>query len=212
MVYKLSRDGDSCPACGEGHLSSVEDSRLVEYKGVTESVAMHYSVCDLCESELTGHAESQANNRAINAFHKRVDSLLSGLEVRDHRKTYGISQALASELFGGGQVGFSRYEKDEVKQSLAMDNLIRLCFANPYNIILLAQMRDIELPEQLEKKIQDDYYRHISDIASDVQKCLDKELSKLVSSKEYECANDEYEDFGNGYGRELITIVNWKSA
>lgn len=120
-----------CPVCGEGHLHESIDKNSVEYKGRTAVLDMRYSVCDVCGSEQSASAQLRANKRAMVAFKKQVDGLLSGKEVRALREHLGINQALAAKIFGGGPVAFSKYESDDVTQSEAMDKLLRLALALP---------------------------------------------------------------------------------
>ena len=115
-----------CPICGEGH-STVQLAQVEqEYKGQLCEVAMHLRVCDHCTSEFVGAAESKLNKRAMMAFRKRVDNLLPGNQITELRAQLGITQAQAARLFGGGPVAFSKYENDDVAQSEAMDNLLRV--------------------------------------------------------------------------------------
>ncbi|HHI93159.1 MAG TPA: type II toxin-antitoxin system MqsA family antitoxin [Gammaproteobacteria bacterium] len=120
-----------CPICGEGHLQPRIGRSPVEYKGQTSEVEFHSSVCDACESEQLDAAQLRANKRAMVAFKKQVDGLLSGAEVRALREKLGLSQADAAKVFGGGPVAFSKYESDDVAQSEAMDKLLRLAAEIP---------------------------------------------------------------------------------
>lgn len=49
----LNRTGEVCPACGEGTLQSVVD--------FSYGIPFMYSVCNYCESELTGQEEGEFN-------------------------------------------------------------------------------------------------------------------------------------------------------
>ena len=60
------------------------------------------------------------------AFKKQVQGLLTGSQVRELRKRWGLSQDEAAKVFGGGPVAFSKYEADDVMQSDAMDKLLRM--------------------------------------------------------------------------------------
>lgn len=120
-----------CPICGEGQLSQETEWVTVEHRGVSGQIQSLYSVCDHCGSEQAGAAELRANKRAMIAFKKRVDGLLTGEEVRALRERLGLSQTQAAKVFGGGPVAFSKYESDDVAQSEAMDKLLRLTDAMP---------------------------------------------------------------------------------
>jgi HTH-type transcriptional regulator / antitoxin MqsA len=136
-----------CPACGEGHLSVHTEWRTVEHAGQQGQVALRMSICNACGSELATADDALANKRVMVAFEKQAEGLLSGKAVRQWRKHYGLTQQQAALLLGGGKIGFSRYENDDISQSTAMDSLLRLCQVDPYNLIKLAHIRQLELPK-----------------------------------------------------------------
>lgn len=115
-----------CLVCGEGHVTNHADQVETEYKGAKGLVAMHYKCCDSCGSDFASADESRLNKRAVLAFRKSVDGLLSGAEICALRSRYGINQKQAARLFGGGPVAFSKYENDDVAHSESMDKLLRL--------------------------------------------------------------------------------------
>lgn len=119
-------DKELCPICGEGHVTDHVDQVENEYKGAKSLLPMHYQVCDTCHSDFAGSEEGKLNRRAIMAFRKSVDGLLTGDEVHALRKQYRLTQDQAARLFGGGPVAFSKYENDDVLQSESMDSLLRL--------------------------------------------------------------------------------------
>ena len=115
-----------CPVCGEGHVTNHADQVETEYKGKKGLVPMHYKCCDVCGSDFASADEIRLNKRAVLAFRKSVDGLLSGAEICSLRNRYGINQKQAARLFGGGPVAFSKYENDDVAHSESMDKLLRL--------------------------------------------------------------------------------------
>ena len=117
---------EPCPLCGEGHVTEQVQEVETEYKGHTAMLPLHYKLCDHCLSDFAGAAESKRNKRAVLAFRKQVDGLLSGTEITALRKQYDLTQVQAARLFGGGPVAFSKYENDDIAQSEAMDTLLRL--------------------------------------------------------------------------------------
>jgi len=119
-------DKTRCPICGAGHVTDHVEQVEAEYKGHKGQVASHYQLCDACGSDFAGAAEMRANKRAVMAFRKQVDGLLSGAEIAALRERYKINQKQAARLFGGGPVAFSKYENDDVAHSEAMDKLLRL--------------------------------------------------------------------------------------
>ena len=122
----------TCPICGHGELTVVTYDDQVQHGGEQLPVrGLEISACPACGSETTTPAQNRRNiARAVDA-RRTADGLLSGAEIRRVREVLGITQADASALFGGGQNGFSKYERGEVTQSLAMDRLLRLVAAQP---------------------------------------------------------------------------------
>ena len=119
-------DKTRCPICGAGHVTDHVEQAEAEYKGHKVQVPSHYQLCDACGSDFAGAAEMRANKRAMMAFRKQVDGLLSGAEIAALRERYKLNQKQAARLFGGGPVAFSKYENDDVAHSEAMDKLLRL--------------------------------------------------------------------------------------
>lgn len=196
MNAELIRNGELCPACGEGRLASRVEQESVEYSGRLGEVPLHYSVCDHCGSELVGEAESLANKRAMIAFRKSVDRLLTGEQVRAFRNRFAMTQDFAAAIFGGGKVAFSRYEKDDITQSTAMDRLIRLCIRRPSNITALATELGIELPPDVKNAVARD-----PSTAQDYVSTAVRELKALSELKEARIpkssANDQqFERYG----------------
>lgn len=143
-----------CPVCGEGGLLSRHGAQSIEYKGHTGSVPTMWHECDACGSEVAEPSDALANKRAVTAFRKDVDGLLTGEQIRAFRKRFYLSQEVAAALFGGGKVAFSRYEADDVAQSEAMDTLIRVCRELPACITKIAAMKGVELVEQVLAAVQ----------------------------------------------------------
>ena len=115
-----------CAVCEAEALVPKIEMDDVHYKGKTDSIELHFSECTECGSELTDSAQARRNKRAMMAFKKNVDSILSGSEIRELRARRGLTQRQAAALFGGGPVAFSKYETDDVMQSEAMDKLLQV--------------------------------------------------------------------------------------
>ena len=122
----MMNDKTLCPLCGEGHLTPRTEETVTEYAGQQGKVTLYFAECDACGSEITEDADSRANKRAVLAFRKSVDGLLTGNEIRALRDKYSITQDQAARLFGGGPKAFSKYESDDVAHAAAMDTLLRL--------------------------------------------------------------------------------------
>lgn len=120
-----------CPLCGEGHVTAQVEQVENEYKGKSALLPQHFKQCDHCGSDFAGAAEAKLNKRALMAWRKEVDGLLTGAAIIALRSQYNLTQAQAAQLFGGGPVAFSKYENDDVAQSEAMDTLLRLVRRSP---------------------------------------------------------------------------------
>lgn len=134
-----------CPLCEEGQLHERMDFSEVEYKGQHASLPLYFAECDACGSEQGSAEHIRRNKRAMIAFKKQVDGLLPGAGVRAIRERLGITQAQASQIFGGGPVAFSKYEGDDVMQSEAMDKLLRLASEVPEAFAKLARDAHVEI-------------------------------------------------------------------
>ena len=121
----------TCPICEMGQLTNHREGVAVEHLGQQGQIESCYAECDFCGSEQAGTAEVRFNKRAMIAFKKQAQGLLTGAEVQELRKRWRLSQAEAAKVFGGGPVAFSKYEADDVMQSDAMDKLLRLAAEVP---------------------------------------------------------------------------------
>lgn len=104
----------------------------IEYNGKTLRVEnLEHFICSNCSAQPILSDQIKRNQIRYADARKTADGLLKSNEIRSARASLGISQADASELFGGGPNGFSKYERGEVAQSIAMDRLLRLVTAYP---------------------------------------------------------------------------------
>tara|TARA_R110000850_G_scaffold162437_4_gene287320 strand:+ start:4500 stop:5033 length:534 start_codon:yes stop_codon:yes gene_type:complete len=115
-----------CPICESGQLHARSEWIDVEHMGKHSRIESHFLSCDGCGSEQAGTKEARDNKRAMTAFKKQAQGLLTGAEVLALRKHWQLSQQDAARIFGGGPVAFSKYESDDVMQSDAMDKLLRV--------------------------------------------------------------------------------------
>tara|TARA_Y100000766_G_scaffold285118_1_gene306519 strand:- start:2486 stop:3100 length:615 start_codon:yes stop_codon:yes gene_type:complete len=134
-----------CDLCGEGTLEEKQGVNTVTYKNVSRELTNTYCECDTCGVEVTMPEQTRDNKRRMVAFKKEVDGLLTGTEVRELRERLGLKQAEAVKVFGGGAVAFSKYEKDDVTQSEAMDKLLRLAGDVPEAFARLCQNAQVNM-------------------------------------------------------------------
>jgi len=140
-----------CPICGLGHLHTQHELIEVEHMGHTGSISNQYSICNACGSEQAGADDVRFNKREMIAFKKKSQGLLTGSEVRDMRKNWGLNQKEAAKVFGGGPVAFSKYETNDIMQSEAIDKLLRLANDVP------ASLDWLMLNAGVERKINSDW-------------------------------------------------------
>ncbi|MDO8596877.1 MAG: type II toxin-antitoxin system MqsA family antitoxin [Sulfuricaulis sp.] len=115
-----------CPACEIGTLHEELGPKEYAYEGQPFIVQTSYSTCPECGTEVVTPEQARINDRLIREKHKRIDGLLSAEEIKQLRLKFDLSQYDASFLFGGGLNAFSKYERLEVAQSVAMDRLMRI--------------------------------------------------------------------------------------
>ena len=84
-------------------------------------------MCNSCEREFISKPQILNNEAALRIAKKEFDGLLSSEEIVCARQELSLTQEQASRVFGGGRNAFSKYERGEVSQSVAMDKLIRIC-------------------------------------------------------------------------------------
>jgi HTH-type transcriptional regulator / antitoxin MqsA len=181
MTHAAEKIGPNCPACGEGTLQPRTELETVEYHGQSGEIELRFAVCDTCGSDLTGADDARHNKRAMNAFKKRVDGLLTGDEIKAFRDRMHLTQRLTAELIGGGEVAFSRYESDDVVQSAPMDTALRLCMASPYNLLTLSHLKGIGLPPEVIARVTNDHRDRLVFMTRAIREHLDQELSVAIN-------------------------------
>ncbi|MBC6675689.1 MAG: type II toxin-antitoxin system MqsA family antitoxin [Acinetobacter sp.] len=143
----------TCVMCDEGLLIKKIVIDNVDFKGQVLKVPNTHLECNLCGCIELDNEYMKLNNRALNIEKKKALGLFSGTEIKKIRENLRLSQAEASDIFGGGKVAFSKYENDDVIQSKSMNTLIgaasRIPDLLPY---LISQSSLSSLP-----KFQDDY-------------------------------------------------------
>jgi len=176
-----------CSICGEGHVMNHVDQLESEYRGKKALVPMHYKTCNVCGSDFAGGDESRLNKRAILAFRKSVDGLLTGSEICALRERYEINQKQASRLFGGGPVAFSKYENDDVAHSESMDKLLRLVLKSEHAFWSLAEQAGMtaELAPKVPKQVNGirPVYKTMSKNVISVQFRNDDSMQTRISAR-----------------------------
>ena len=117
----------NCKLCKSEDVSDYVEAEEISYKGSSLQVSIAYSLCNNCDREFISKPQILQNEAALRAAKKDYDGLLSSEEIISARRTLSLTQEQAARVFGGGRNAFSKYERGEVSQSVAMDKLIRIC-------------------------------------------------------------------------------------
>ena len=117
----------NCKLCKSEDVSGFVEVEDISYKGNDLQVSIAYSVCNNCDREFVSKPQIIQNEFALRAVKKTFDGLLSSEEIVRAREELSLTQEQAARVFGGGRNAFSKYERGEVSQSVAMDKLIRIC-------------------------------------------------------------------------------------
>lgn len=134
-----------CEICGEACATKQIRSSVVEYNGETRNLQRWVTVCTACDSEFADESDLRSNKRAMNALKKAIDGMPLGSEIRSLRETHHLTQKLASEIFGGGPVAFSKYENDDVIPNEAMCLVLQMAIAYPDTVQRAATIKGIVL-------------------------------------------------------------------
>jgi len=117
----------NCKLCKSEDVSGFVEVEYISYKGNDLQVSIAYSICNNCDREFVSTPQISQNELALRAVKKTFDGLLSSEEIVRAREELSLTQEQAARVFGGGRNAFSKYERGEVSQSVAMDKLIRIC-------------------------------------------------------------------------------------
>lgn len=134
-----------CIVCKSENIKSLIAVEDISYKGHELQVPLEYSVCGGCGREFVPKSQILRGEAAVRDARKKFDGLLSSEEIAKARARLSISQEQASKVFGGGKNAFSKYERGEVSQSVAMDKLIRVCLKHHHVFQELAQKAGVKV-------------------------------------------------------------------
>jgi len=124
---------NSCLICG-GALSRDTRTVTTSYKGHSQTYEQPGQYCNTCGEAFLQAADLNSTLAIRKDFNRSVDSLLTSKEIKEVRSQLGLSQRRAGEIFGGGLMAFSKYERGLASQSRSTDILLRLLAAGKINI------------------------------------------------------------------------------
>lgn len=147
---------DKCPICLEGNLVQKNYTGTLSHKGITAHISsFEHSVCDCCESELANHLQTKNNKLIAIEFQRVADGFLPPSQILSIRKKLKLNTRDASSIIGGGGIAFSKYENGTIKQSTAVDNLLRLLDEKPD---LLADLRSYQTQRTVCEAVQATFF------------------------------------------------------
>ncbi|WP_052700696.1 type II toxin-antitoxin system MqsA family antitoxin [Methylocucumis oryzae] len=120
-----------CPECRSTEFAVRSEAEQFKRKGQEFWVEVDYSVCQHCGYEVIFPDQIKRNDCRLRDAWRKMDGLLTGQEILDLRNQLNLTQQDAAKIFGGGINAFSKYERGEVIQSVAMDKLMRIALEFP---------------------------------------------------------------------------------
>ena len=133
-----------CHKCQSNNIALNSELEEYTYKNAKYHVETEYSFCNTCNREFISKNQILNNEKRIRDSKKQIDGLLSASEIKAIRENLHLSQTDAASIFGGGKNAFSKYERSEVTQSMAMDKLLRLTLEDSYIFKRLVDLSDIQ--------------------------------------------------------------------
>lgn len=141
----MSKMKGKCPDCGA---DMVITSREIvwNYRGKKIKYMQSGTYCTKCDNAHLSDEDAESTEKKLIAFRAEVDAALDPLlpppKIKEVREMLGLSQKKAGELFGGGPMAFSKYERGQYKQSPSTDILLRLLAVGKIKIVDIEKLTD----------------------------------------------------------------------
>src|SRR5690625_3365503 len=121
----------TCPVCDAGTLKAHRYSDEFEYRGRTLKVDDRECwLCPACSADPIFPDQARRNHARYQDARRKSCGLLTSDEIAAIRKQPALTQSQAALIFAGGSNAFSKYERGDVIQSVAMDRPLRLASQN----------------------------------------------------------------------------------
>ncbi|MBU9606824.1 type II TA system antitoxin MqsA family protein [Burkholderia multivorans] len=146
------KNKEVCPVCGEGVLEERQDHVYTFLAGRQKHTVkgLVHSVCNVCETSLCTEDQNDRNVAKIESYQSALTDYISPEKIAALRARYGISQATAVAIFGGGPNAFSKYERGEVCPSAAAATLMLLALKSKLFFEALALAKGVEIKPHVE--------------------------------------------------------------
>lgn len=141
MRKVMSGSGISCSDCGAPMVREVRNLSWT-YRGETLNYKQPGLYCTNCDNTSLTDDDVKKTEGIMLDFRAKVDEKLapslSPSQIRSLRESLSLSQKAAGEIFGGGPMAFSKYERGEYNVSRPLNILFKLLVAKK------VKMSDIE--------------------------------------------------------------------
>lgn len=135
-----------CPSCRTGHLADAQRERVFHPRGQSLVVPLLTSVCKRCGAQATSATQHSENLRRLAARKGQYGGLLMGEEILALRRRFGLTQQVASRIFGKGKIAFSRYESETTYPDESTTRLLSMAIAKPDTLKWLADQAGVDIP------------------------------------------------------------------
>jgi len=115
---------EKCPYC-DGQLVYGTQTEKLKYKGKTLLIEMKSEYCPSCEEGFQNDEDVKINEHTIKLAKVVADRKIAA-DITRIRKNLGMTQAEASEVFGGGIRAFYKYENGKVSPPSSLVILLDL--------------------------------------------------------------------------------------
>jgi HTH-type transcriptional regulator / antitoxin MqsA len=125
-----------CPVCGAGEMEVVRERRSVAADdGATLHFDDEFTRCRKCGVDYYTRDQSLASSRARAGVLRAHEGLLSPQDIRAIRERLGYTQAQLEGALRVGPKTVVRWEKGTVRQSRAVDRLLRVLATHPEHVL-----------------------------------------------------------------------------
>ena len=124
-----------CPNCEqEREVEIIKKEETITVRQEEITVSATYSKCSVCDVEFENTRGPDTLEEAYREYRRR-HNMIQPEELRNWRKSYGLTQKELSALLGWGEVNLSRYENGAL-QSESHEKTLRLA-KEPHNLLKL---------------------------------------------------------------------------
>jgi len=180
---------NKCAECGSSDFEVRIEPDESQRNGQSYTVDVEYSVCRQCGDIVIFSEQIKRNDCVLRDAWRKIDGLLTAQEIVALRNKLGLTQQDAAKIFGGGTNAFSKYERSEVIQSVAMDKLMRAALDVPDMFMWLKQQAGFN-----EKKLPASDYDNVVPITHRIIADLQTKSHKTLISE-----HDDYHEMAD-YG------------